>query len=195
MFSAHKPQMINNLRPIHQIIPKVFIVISKILCKVLINHHIMPRKRNGNHLHQHHDHHQRHHHYHQNRLHQIEGLGHHGHRPRKGVVAGWRRRLQQLPWVRESESHPHHLPIKQTHTHTTNTNTNTKKHTQTHAENMIQRFTHHAHIKHITNVSTNTRKHYKHNASLPPNCQRWIALKILFFSSNFSLLKDVQCQV
>ena len=60
MFSAHKPQMINNLRPIHQIIPKVFIVISKILCKVLINHHIMPWKRSGNHHHQHHGHHQRH---------------------------------------------------------------------------------------------------------------------------------------
>ena len=56
MFSAHEPQMTNNLRPIRQIIPKVFIVISKILCKVLINHHIMPWKRNGNHHHQHHDH-------------------------------------------------------------------------------------------------------------------------------------------
>ena len=131
MFSAHKPQMINNLRPIHQIIPKVFIVISKILCKVLINHHIMPRKRNGNHLHQHHDHHQRHHHHHQNHLHQIEGLGHHGHRPRKGVVAGWRRRLQQLPWVRESESHPHHLPIKHTHTHHKYKHKSNKTHTKT----------------------------------------------------------------
>ena len=131
MFSAHKPQMINNLRPIHQIIPKVFIVISKILCKVLINHHIMPWKRSGNHHHQHHDHHQRHHHYHQNRLHQIEGLGHHDRRPRKGVVAGWRRRLQQLPWVRESESHPHHLPIKHTHTHHKYKHKSNKTHTKT----------------------------------------------------------------